>query len=104
MENYVLIKIECIRATKSSPTENRKQFGLSYGHLNSTIGTINNSKVFQGQLIGYSGKTGTTAANIDDWRTHLHLTVYKGNTDRYSRVNPIPYITTKFDLNGNKIK
>ena len=73
----------------------------SYGHLNSYENIV--GKVKQGQLIGYSGNTGTTASGIDSWRYHLHLTIYKGGTDKYNRVNPITFTTTKFDSNGNKI-
>lgn len=97
--NYILIK-----STKEQ--HNLKDVNdiiwVSYGHLSKTE-NLNGKKVKQGQLIGYTGNTGTTAKGISAWRYHLHLTVYKGGTDRYNRVNPTSYLTTKFDSNGNKI-
>jgi hypothetical protein len=97
--NYVLIK-----STKDDHmlTGINETIWSSYGHLSSSE-DINGKEVKQGQLIGYTGNTGSTASGIDAWRYHLHLTIYKGGTDKYNRVNPISYITTKFDSNGNKI-
>jgi len=74
---------------------------ISYGHLSSF--KITNGKVKQGQLIGYTGNTGITASGIEAWRYHLHLTIYKGGTSRFFRTNPLPYLTTKFESNGDKI-
>ena len=43
--------------------------------------------------------------NIGVWQYHLHLTIYNGATDnKYNRINPIKYLNTKFEQNGNKIQ
>jgi hypothetical protein len=75
---------------------------VSYGHLSKTE-DINEIRVKRGQIIGYTGNTGSTAKGISVWRYHLHLTVYKGGTNKYNRVNPIDFTSTKFDNYGNKI-
>lgn len=91
---------------KSTSSEHKIQnesetIWTSYGHLNSTISAIDNQRVKQGQIIGFSGKTGITAQGLLEWNTHVHLTIYKGGTNKYNRINPIPFLNTKFDENGN---
>jgi len=76
----------------------------SYAHLDSYINQINGKFVKQGDLIGYSGNSGKIAEKIDKWQYHLHVTIYQGSQDKYHRINPINYFTSKFDNNGNKIK
>ena len=98
--NYILIKST---SSEHKITTEAETIWVSYGHLSNMLSSINNTTVYQGQLIGCSGKTGTTAKGLPEWETHVHLTVYKGNTNRYSRINPTLYITTKFDSDGNKI-
>jgi hypothetical protein len=98
--NYLVIK-----STKSDhllSNEDATVF-VAYGHLQS-ISVKKGDVIKQGQLIGYTGNSGN-ASNIDPWRYHVHLQVYRINTgNKYNRVNPIDYITTKFDKNnGNKI-
>jgi len=96
---YILIESK----VKDHRIDNVKEtIWCSYGHLSNTE-DINGKEVKQGQLIGYSGNSGSTANNIEIWRYHLHLTIYKGGTNKYNRTNPLPFITTKFDSNGNKI-
>ncbi len=95
---YVLIKSGNNQHKLNITAEN---IWVSYGHL-STSEDLNNKEVKQGHLIGYTGNTGSTAKNIAVWRHHLHLTVYVGGTSKFKRMNPINYITTKFDSNGNK--
>lgn len=97
--NYVLIKSN---KDQHSIKNCQETIWVSYGHLSKTE-DVHEKNVKQGQLIGYTGKTGTTAKNIETWRYHLHLTIYKGGTDKYKRVNPIPFLKSKFDNNGNKI-
>jgi hypothetical protein len=90
----------------------KNQHGLSfesntitiwYGHLLSYQGNLNGKTVQQGTLIGHAGNSGSIAASIENWQYHLHLTIYKNNTSsKYNRINPINYLTTKFDENGNK--
>jgi murein DD-endopeptidase MepM/ murein hydrolase activator NlpD len=97
--NYILIKSNKEEHNLKNISED---IWVSYGHLSKTE-DINETKIKQGQLIGYTGNTGTTAQGISAWRYHLHLTVYREGTNKYNRVNPINYIKTKFDNNGNKI-
>jgi hypothetical protein len=76
---------------------------IAYGHLQS-ISVKKGDVIRQGQLIGYTGNSGN-ASGIREWRYHVHLQVYRINTsNKYNRVNPIDYLTTKFSKNnGNKI-
>jgi hypothetical protein len=76
-----------------------------YGHLSSYESNLDGQIVEQGTLIGHSGNSGNIAAKIEQWQYHLHLTVYVKNTSsKYNRINPIKYITTKFNENGSKIQ
>ena len=54
-----------------------------------------------GDLIGYTGNSGSIASKIEPFQYHLHLTIYVGSLNRYNRVNPVLYLTTKFDDKGN---
>jgi murein DD-endopeptidase MepM/ murein hydrolase activator NlpD len=98
--NYLIIK-----STKSEHLLSNEESTLfiAYSHLQS-IFLKKGDIIKQGQLIGYTGNSGN-ASSIDSWRHHVHLQVYRiNNSNKYNRVNPIDYITTKFNKNnGNKI-
>jgi hypothetical protein len=98
--NYLIIK-----STKSEHLLSNEEapIFIAYSHLQ-TISVKKGDIIKQGQLIGYTGNSGN-ASKIGSWRYHMHLQVYKTNTNnKYNRVNPIDYITTKFNKdNGNKI-
>jgi|GEM_PF-1957729 len=96
---YVLIKSE---KNDHKIVNLNETIWCSYGHLSETE-AIDGKDIKQGQIIGKTGNSGSTAKNIDAWRFHLHLTIYKGGTDKFNRTNPLLYIKTKFDKNGNKI-
>jgi len=96
---YILIKSE---KNDHKIVNLNETIWCSYGHLSETE-AIDGKDIKQGQIIGKTGNSGSTAKNIDAWRFHLHLTIYKGGTDKFNRTNPLLYIKTKFDKNGNKI-
>ena len=78
---------------------------ISYGHLSSYIASINGKTLEVGTLIGYTGNSGSIASTIGVWQYHLHVTIYSGDySNKYNRVNPVNYLTTKFDSDGNKIE
>jgi murein DD-endopeptidase MepM/ murein hydrolase activator NlpD len=99
--NYVLIQSA---KTEHNISTDANIIYTSYGHLSSFASNLTGNKIKQGTLIGYTGNSGSIAQNIEAWQFHLHLTIYSKNTNRYSRVNPIRYLTTKFNDNGNKIQ
>lgn len=73
-----------------------------YTHLSSFNTLLKNGDVVKaGDLIGYTGNSGSIASKIKSFQYHLHLTIYVGSLNRYNRVNPVLYLTTKFYDNGN---
>jgi hypothetical protein len=98
--NYLIIKST---KTEHLLSNEESTIFIAYSHLQS-ISVKKGDIIKQGQLIGYTGNSGN-ASDISSWRYHVHLQVYRINTNnKYNRVNPIDYITTKFNKdNGNKI-
>jgi hypothetical protein len=99
--NYLIIK-----STKSEHLLSNEEstIFIAYSHLQS-ISVKKGDIIKRGQLIGHTGNSGN-ASDIGSWRYHVHLQVYRTSIgNKYNRVNPIDYITTKFNKdNGNKIK
>ena len=80
-----------------------KNIIIRYCHLNK-IDIKKGSKVKQGQYIGLTGRNGNAGKKVGNTKhqsnePHLHIQIQNNtNTD------PMDYLTTKFDDNGNKIK
>ena len=75
---------------------------LKFNHINST-NLQNGSTVSQGQLLGYSGRTGNAAGKGVE--PHIHIGAYKQNDINSPKqpTNPEEFLGTKFDSFGNSI-
>ncbi len=87
--NFVLVRYQV----------NGETIYVQYNHLNK-VSVTKGQLVKAGAIIGLSGTTG----NVDEETTpHVHIEVYTINNGVWKMLNPMDYITTKFDANYNAI-
>jgi murein DD-endopeptidase MepM/ murein hydrolase activator NlpD len=84
--NFVLIKYQYDGET----------IYVQYNHLNKVTVT-KGQLVKTGDIIGLSGTTGNVPKDVTP---HVHIEVYNS---KWEMVDPMDYITTKFDANYNAI-
>lgn len=80
-------------------TVNGKTYFMKYNHLN-RVDVIKGQNVSVGDVIGLNGNTGNANPPINPPIPHIHIQVYDSN---WKSINPINFLTTKFDSNFNPI-
>ena len=81
-------------------TVNGQSVEITYAHLNK-IDVKSGQTLKQGEVFGLSGKTGN--ADKPEIIPHVHVEVWTTVNGKWDRVDPEPYLTTKFDKYGKPI-